>query len=82
MKFPVRCVATNHYNNVFDKHPMFFSSKQFKMLWIIAGGSPFDVKVSIQASHWGELTLRSSRSFIQPAMFDLEIKTVVGGLGW
>ena len=60
---------------------MFFSSQHFKMLWIIAGGSPFDVKVSIQASHQGELTLRSSRSFIQPAMFDLEVKAVVGGWG-
>ena len=33
----------------------------------------------MQASYKGELTLRSSRSFIQPAMVDLEIEAVGGG---
>ena len=35
----------------------------------------------MQASYKGELTLRSSRSFIQPAMFDLEIEAVGEGGG-
>ena len=35
----------------------------------------------MQASYKGELTLRSSWSFIQPAMFDLEIEAVGEGGG-
>ena len=35
----------------------------------------------MQASYKDELTLRSSRSFIQPAMFDLEIEAVGEGGG-
>ena len=36
---------------------------------------------AMQVSYLGELTLRSSRSFIKLAMFDLDLESTVGGWG-
>lgn len=36
---------------------------------------------AMQVSYLGELTLRSSRSFIKLAIFDLDLESTVGGWG-
>lgn len=36
---------------------------------------------TMQVSYLGELTLRSSRSFIKLAIFDLDLESTVGGWG-
>lgn len=57
-----------------------FSHILLEMLWQTLENLPSE-KISLQYILLGQVNVRSSQSFTQPVMFDLEIEAAVGGGG-